>query len=138
GPRLAGPHGLYFQSPDPGNANRSSDPLLGGGHSLLQGRHGFAADNLVSARLVLADGSAVHCVCGAEPRPVLGRPRSRPQLGHRSQASTSKVHEATEKVDDDRLHVLPKARSRTSSTVIVTCPHRRIATSNTVPCRACM
>lgn len=34
-------------------------PLLGGGHSMLQGRHGFAADNLVSARLVLANGSAV-------------------------------------------------------------------------------
>lgn len=26
---------------------------------MLQGRHGFAADNLVSARLVLANGSAV-------------------------------------------------------------------------------
>lgn len=34
-------------------------PLLGGGHSLLQHRHGFAADNLVSARVVLADGKAV-------------------------------------------------------------------------------
>ncbi|RCI10353.1 hypothetical protein L249_4378 [Ophiocordyceps polyrhachis-furcata BCC 54312] len=34
-------------------------PLLGGGHSLLQARHGFAADNLVSARVVLADGSVV-------------------------------------------------------------------------------
>lgn len=34
-------------------------PLLGAGHSLLQGRHGFAADNLVSARLVVADGSVV-------------------------------------------------------------------------------
>ncbi|RDA85405.1 hypothetical protein CP532_1951 [Ophiocordyceps camponoti-leonardi (nom. inval.)] len=34
-------------------------PLLGGGHSLLQARHGFAADNLVSARIVLADGSVV-------------------------------------------------------------------------------
>ncbi|PHH78649.1 hypothetical protein CDD80_6541 [Ophiocordyceps camponoti-rufipedis] len=34
-------------------------PLLGGGHSLLQGRYGFAADNLVSAEVVLADGSIV-------------------------------------------------------------------------------
>ena len=34
-------------------------PLLGGGHSMLQGRYGFSADNLASARVVLADGSAV-------------------------------------------------------------------------------
>lgn len=34
-------------------------PLLGGGHSMLQGLHGFAADNLVSARLVLGNGSAI-------------------------------------------------------------------------------
>ncbi|KAK5997639.1 FAD-linked oxidoreductase chyH [Cladobotryum mycophilum] len=34
-------------------------PLLGGGHSMLQYRHGFAADNLVSARVVLADGEVV-------------------------------------------------------------------------------
>ena len=33
-------------------------PLLGGGHSALQGQHGFAADNLVSAQIVLANGSA--------------------------------------------------------------------------------
>ncbi|KAF2463779.1 FAD-binding domain-containing protein [Lindgomyces ingoldianus] len=32
-------------------------PLLGGGHSMLQSQHGFALDNLVSARVVLADGS---------------------------------------------------------------------------------
>ncbi|KAF4592529.1 6-hydroxy-D-nicotine oxidase [Ophiocordyceps camponoti-floridani] len=34
-------------------------PLLGGGHSLLQERYGFAADNLVSAQVVLANGSMV-------------------------------------------------------------------------------
>ncbi|KAK5660714.1 hypothetical protein OQA88_12079 [Cercophora sp. LCS_1] len=34
-------------------------PLLGKGHSILQGNYGFAADNLVSARVVLADGRAV-------------------------------------------------------------------------------
>ncbi|KJZ79229.1 hypothetical protein HIM_01380 [Hirsutella minnesotensis 3608] len=34
-------------------------PLLGGGHSFLQARHGFASDNLVSARIVLANGSAI-------------------------------------------------------------------------------
>jgi FAD/FMN-containing dehydrogenase len=34
-------------------------PLLGGGHSLLQGQHGFALDNLVSARVVIASGKLV-------------------------------------------------------------------------------
>ncbi|KAK5129732.1 hypothetical protein LTR08_002943 [Meristemomyces frigidus] len=34
-------------------------PLLGGGHSVLQGFYGYAADNLVSARVVLANGEAV-------------------------------------------------------------------------------
>ncbi|KAL4811850.1 hypothetical protein BDW67DRAFT_194306 [Aspergillus spinulosporus] len=34
-------------------------PLLGGGHSVLQGAHGFAADNLVSARVALHDGTVV-------------------------------------------------------------------------------
>ncbi|KAL4907844.1 hypothetical protein BDW74DRAFT_189252 [Aspergillus multicolor] len=34
-------------------------PLLGGGHSVLQGVHGFAADNLVSAKVVLHDGTVV-------------------------------------------------------------------------------
>lgn len=36
-----------------------SGPLLGGGHSVLQGLYGFAADNLVSARVVLADARGV-------------------------------------------------------------------------------
>ncbi|KAH7025021.1 uncharacterized protein B0I36DRAFT_387406 [Microdochium trichocladiopsis] len=34
-------------------------PALGGGHGMLQGRHGFAADNLVSARVTLANGTSV-------------------------------------------------------------------------------
>jgi len=34
-------------------------PLLGGGHSAVQGVYGFAGDNLVSARLVLANGTVV-------------------------------------------------------------------------------
>lgn len=34
-------------------------PLLGGGHSLLQSQYGFALDNLISVRLVLADGTIV-------------------------------------------------------------------------------
>ncbi|KAH7083092.1 hypothetical protein BKA63DRAFT_461177 [Paraphoma chrysanthemicola] len=34
-------------------------PLLGGGHSILQGQHGYALDNLVSARVVLANGTLV-------------------------------------------------------------------------------
>ncbi|KAF2853831.1 FAD-binding domain-containing protein [Plenodomus tracheiphilus IPT5] len=34
-------------------------PLLGGGHSLLQGQHGFSLDNLVSARVVLSNGTLV-------------------------------------------------------------------------------
>ncbi|KAK5112179.1 hypothetical protein LTR85_011612 [Meristemomyces frigidus] len=34
-------------------------PLMDGGHSVLQGFYGFVADNLVSARVVLASGEAV-------------------------------------------------------------------------------
>jgi len=34
---------------------------------MLQGRHGFSADNLVSARLVLANGSAVTASAGCNP-----------------------------------------------------------------------
>ena len=34
-------------------------PLMGGGHSILQGFHGFVADNLMSARVVLANAQAV-------------------------------------------------------------------------------
>ncbi|KAF2261385.1 FAD-binding domain-containing protein [Lojkania enalia] len=34
-------------------------PLLGGGHSYLQSQFGFASDNLVSARIILANGTLV-------------------------------------------------------------------------------
>lgn len=33
--------------------------MLGGGHSLLQGQHGYSVDGLVSARVVLASGEIV-------------------------------------------------------------------------------
>lgn len=44
-------------------------PLLGGGHGILQARHGLSADNLLSARVVLADGTAVEG--SAQERPDL-------------------------------------------------------------------
>lgn len=41
--------------------------MLGGGHSLLQARHGFALDNLISADVVLANGTAVTASSDTNP-----------------------------------------------------------------------
>jgi FAD/FMN-containing dehydrogenase len=41
--------------------------MLGGGHGLLQGRYGLLADNLVEARLVLANSTAVTVSSDSHP-----------------------------------------------------------------------
>jgi FAD/FMN-containing dehydrogenase len=42
-------------------------PMLGGGHGLLQGRYGLLADNLISARMVLANGTALNVSSDSNP-----------------------------------------------------------------------
>lgn len=42
-------------------------PILGGGHGWLQGRYGLAADQLLSARLVLANGTVITVSTGQNP-----------------------------------------------------------------------
>lgn len=42
-------------------------PLLGGGHGIRQGKHGYLADNLISARVVLANGSVVMASATSHP-----------------------------------------------------------------------
>ncbi|KAK5165374.1 uncharacterized protein LTR77_008903 [Saxophila tyrrhenica] len=42
-------------------------PALGGGHGWLQGRHGLLADQILSARLVLANGTAVTVSSSSHP-----------------------------------------------------------------------
>lgn len=42
-------------------------PMLGGGHGYLQGQHGLSADQLVSARVVLANGTLVTASTDTNP-----------------------------------------------------------------------
>lgn len=42
--------------------------MLGGGHGWLQGQHGLMSDNLISARLVLANGTAISVSVNENPQ----------------------------------------------------------------------
>ena len=69
--RVAGRYGLapvFGQCPGVGAAGVT----LGGGLGWLSGLHGASCDNLLSARIVTADGPKFCRGCGAQPRLVLG------------------------------------------------------------------
>ena len=65
--------------PRPGSAGLT----LGGGIGYLSRRFGLTVDNLLSADVVLADGSLVTASRELAPRPVLGAARRRRQLRRR-------------------------------------------------------
>ena len=79
----AAPHGLAAVTGTVGTVGMTA-LTLGGGYGLLSGRFGLAADNLLGASLVLADGRAVSVDDDHGARAVLGHPRRRRQLrrGH--------------------------------------------------------
>ena len=56
---------------------------LGGGHGYLTRRHGLTIDNLLSAEMVLADGTSGDGERRGQPRPLLGDPGRRRQLWRR-------------------------------------------------------
>ncbi len=70
---------------------------LGGGHGYLARRHGLTVDNLLSAEMVLADGSQVTRQREREPGSLLGDPRRRRQL-----RSRDGVHVPGASARDDR------------------------------------
>ena len=83
----------------PGSSRRTgvAGLTLGGGHGYLARRHGLTIDNLLSAEMVLADGSTGDRERRREPGSVLGDPRRRRQLRRRH-----RVHVPGAPARDDR------------------------------------